>query len=68
MIDKYNSSTNINFTASSLYDSFYNFIKENYENLILDGIMLVEGGRAELIILEVFKLFWLKFRLIQLKH
>ena len=29
MIDKYNSSTNINFTASSLYDSFNNFIKEN---------------------------------------
>lgn len=25
------------------------FIKENYNDLILDGIMLVEGGRAELI-------------------
>ena len=29
MIDKYNSSSNINFTASSLYNSFNNFIKDN---------------------------------------
>ena len=29
LIDKYNSSSNINFTASNLYDNFNNFIKEN---------------------------------------
>ena len=29
MIDKYNSSTIINFTSSNLYDNFNNFIKEN---------------------------------------
>lgn len=29
MIDKYNSSTTVNFTASSLYDNFNNFIKDN---------------------------------------